>query len=107
MKRMVFFAVSALAALLLTAPSASAQQTRSGPYCIPESIWLDGTDGTAICLTVATPSIDPPFTAFSEQNGSQNAWCLYTQPKYTGGMLRVPAFSRVYVFATFASGRPC
>ena len=106
MKRMVFFAVFALAAILLTAPSASARPAR-GAYCIPESIWLEGTDGTSICLTVATPSITPPFTAFIEQNGSQYTWCLYTEPKYTGGMARIPAFSRAFLFATFASGRPC
>ncbi|MEU5266417.1 hypothetical protein [Amycolatopsis sp. NPDC021455] len=107
MKRMVFFAVSTLAAILLTAPTASARQARSGPFCIPESLWLDGVNGTTICLMVATPSITPPFTAFTEQNGSQNRWCLYTQPRYTGAVVQVPPFSRVNVFATFASGRPC
>jgi len=35
---------------------------------------------------VPTPSITPPFTAFSEQNGSQD---------------------NANVAATFASGRPC
>jgi hypothetical protein len=107
MKRMVFFAVSALAAILLTAPSAAAAPARGGTFCIPESLWLEGTDGTAICLAVPTPSITPPFTAFTEQNGSQDAWCLYTQPKYAGAMVRIPPFSRANVFATFASGRPC
>lgn len=105
MKRMVFFAVSALAAILLSAPTASA--SGGNPVCIPESLRLLGTDGTSICLAVPTPSITPPFTAFTEQNGSQDAWCLYTQPKYADVMVRIPAFSRVTVFATFASGRPC
>jgi hypothetical protein len=54
-----------------------------------------------------TPSISPPFTAFSEQNGSQNAWCLYSQEKYGGFAVTVPAFSQAKVVATFASGRPC
>lgn len=103
MKRMVFFAVSALAAVLLTAPPAAARTT----VCIPESLRLTGVDGSSICLVVPTPSITPPFTAFTEQNGSQNAWCLFTGEKYTGGMLRIPPFSRAYVFASWASGRPC
>ncbi|MEV6828011.1 hypothetical protein [Amycolatopsis sp. NPDC051102] len=107
MKRMVFFAVSALAAFVLAAPSAAAQPARVGPFCIPESLWLDGVNGTAICLAVATPSITPPFTAVSEQNGSQNDWCLFTQPGYAGLQLRVPAFSQTHVWVTIASARPC
>ncbi|MDS0139786.1 MULTISPECIES: hypothetical protein [unclassified Amycolatopsis] len=103
MKRMLFFAVSVLAAALLAAPAASARTT----FCIPESLRLLGTDGNDLCLGVPTPSITPPFTAFAEQNGSQDTWCLYTGPKYSGSMLRVPAFSSATVFATFASGRPC
>jgi hypothetical protein len=104
---MMFFVVSVLAALGLAVPAASAQPAHSGPFCIPESLRLLGTDGTSICLGVPTPSITPPFTAFTEQNGSQDRWCLYTQPKYTGAMVWIPPFSRVNVFATFASGRPC
>ncbi|MEU4252009.1 hypothetical protein AB0F15_31780 [Amycolatopsis sp. NPDC026612] len=101
----MFFAVSALGAILLTAPSASA--SGGNPVCIPESLRLLGTDGTSICLAIPTPSIAPPFIAFTEQNGSQDTWCLYTQPKYTGAVVRIPGFSRANVFATFASGRPC
>lgn len=103
MKRMVLFVVSVLAAVLLTAPVASARTT----YCIPETLRLRGLDGNDICLGVPKPSIAPPFTAFAEQNGSQDDWCLFTGPKYSGLMLRVPAFSSANVFATFASGRPC
>jgi len=103
MKRMLFFVVSVLAAALLAAPAASARTT----FCIPESLRLLGTDGNDLCLGAPAPSITPPFTAFAEQNGSQDNWCLYTGPKYSGLMLRVPAFSSATVFATFASGRPC
>jgi hypothetical protein len=103
MKRMVFFAVSALATMLLTAPSASARPTA----CIPESLVLVGFGTTSLCLAAPTPSIAPPFTAVTEQNGSQDTWCLFTGEKYTGALLRVPAFSRVNAVATFASGRPC
>jgi|tagenome__1003787_1003787.scaffolds.fasta_scaffold18665739_1 hypothetical protein len=102
MKRMVLFAVSALAAMLLTAPAASARTTA----CIPESLVLVGF-GSSLCLAAPAPSIAPPFTAVSEQNGSQRTWCLYTGEKYTGALVRVPAFSRANVVATFASGRPC
>jgi hypothetical protein len=104
---MVFFAVSALAAILLSASPAAAQQARSGPFCIPESLWLDGVNGTAICLAVPTPSIDPPFTTYRESNGSQDDWCLYSQPKYGGFVVRIPAFSSANVVLTVASARPC
>ncbi|MFJ7217177.1 hypothetical protein [Amycolatopsis sp. NPDC098790] len=103
MKRMVFFTVSALAALLLTAPAASARTTA----CIPESLVLVGFGTTSLCLAAPTPSIAPPFTAVTEQNGSQYTWCLFTGEKYTGTLLRVPAFSRTNVVGTFASGLPC
>jgi hypothetical protein len=99
---MVFFAVSALAAMLLTAPSASARTT----VCIPESLTLAGF-GNSLCLVAPTPSITPPFTAVTEQNGSRHTWCLFTGEKYTGALVRVPAFSHTNVVATFASGRPC
>lgn len=102
MKRMVLFAVSALATMLLTAPAASARTTA----CIPESLVLVGFTNS-LCLSAPTPSITPPFTAVAEQNGSQNTWCLFTGEKYTGVLLRVPAFSRVNAVATFVSGRPC
>ena len=102
---MVIFAVSGLAAILLTAPSASA--SGGNPVCIPESLRLLGTDGTSICLAIPAPSITPPFTAYAEQNGSQDNWCLFSQPRYGGFMLCVPAFSKVNAVATFASGRPC
>lgn len=102
MKRMVFFAVSALAAMLLTTPSASARTA----VCIPESLTLVGF-GNSLCLMAPTPSIAPPFTAVTERNGSQRTWCLFTGEKYTGSVLRVPAFSRVNAVAAFASGRPC
>jgi hypothetical protein len=104
---MVFFAVSALAAVLLTAPPASAQQDRSGPFCIPESLWLYGTDGTARCTAAPIPSIDPPFAVYRESNGSQDDWCLYTQPKYAGAVVRIPAFSGADVLLRVASVRPC
>jgi hypothetical protein len=100
---MVFFAVFALAAFLLTAPSASARTT----VCIPESLRLTGSRLDSICVAVPTPSITPPFTAFTEQNGSQNDWCLFSQPKYAGFSVRVPAFSHADVVLTVASARPC
>ncbi|QKV79178.1 hypothetical protein [Amycolatopsis sp. Hca4] len=103
MKRVLLFVVSVLAAALLTAPAASARTT----FCLPESLRLLGTDGNDLCLGAPTPSITPPFTAFAEQNGTQNTWCLFTGPKYSGLVLRIPAFSGAGVFATFASGRPC
>ena len=107
MKRTVFLVVSALAAAGLLASPAAAQTGRAKVVCIPESVTLRGTNGTSICLMAPTPSIDPPFTAFQEHNGSQEDWCLFTGPKYTGAVLRLPAFSAANVFATFASGRPC
>ncbi len=103
MKRMVFFVVSVLAATLVAAPAASARTT----FCIPESLRLVGGGGNDICLGAPTPSIAPPFTAFAEQNGTQNNWCLFSGLKYSGWMVRVPAFSGVNVVSTFASGRPC
>lgn len=103
MKRMVFFAVSALAALLLTAPPVSARTAA----CVPESLRLTGFGGSSRCLVAPTPSIAPPFRAVTEQNGSQTAWCLFTGENYTGPGVRVPSFSRVNVSAAFASGRPC
>ncbi|MDQ7802414.1 hypothetical protein Q5425_01630 [Amycolatopsis sp. A133] len=103
----MFFVVSVLAAVLLAAPSASAQPARPGPICIPEALWLNGPNGTAICMAAPNPSITPPFTAYSESNGSQNAWCVYTQPNYFGPAVRIPAFSRANVWLTVASARPC
>ncbi|MEV7094656.1 hypothetical protein AB0M80_17655 [Amycolatopsis sp. NPDC051045] len=107
MKRMVFFAVSALAAVLLAASPASAQPARPGPICIPEALWLRGTDGTAICMAAPNPSITPPFAAYSESNGSQDAWCLFSRPDYAGFAVRIPAFSGANVRVTVASARPC
>lgn len=107
MKRMLVLVAAAVAALgLLTSP-AVAQPARTAAFCIPESVTLFGANGKSICLMAPTPSIDPPFTAFRESNGSQDAWCLFTGPKYTGAMFRLPAFSAANVGATFASGRPC
>ncbi len=107
MKRMVFFAVSALAAIVLAAPTASAQSVPQGPVCIPEALWLHGPGGTAMCTAGPIPSINPPFTAYSESNGSQEAWCLYSQPSYVGFVARVPAFSGANAWVTVASVRPC
>jgi hypothetical protein len=107
MKRMMFFVVSVLAAVLVAAPSASAQPAARGPFCIPEALWLRGPGGTAMCTAGPIPSIDPPFAAFSESNGSQNAWCLFSQPKYLGFAVRIPAFSGAHVAMTVASVRPC
>ncbi|MGW4060562.1 hypothetical protein ACWEGE_19910 [Amycolatopsis sp. NPDC004747] len=107
MKKMMFFVVSVLAAVLLAAPSASAQPAVPGPVCIPEALWLHGPNGTAMCTAGPIPSIDPPFNAFSESNGSQNAWCLFSQPKYLGFAVRIPAFSSANAGLTVASVRPC
>ncbi|MGW3959795.1 hypothetical protein ACWED2_08220 [Amycolatopsis sp. NPDC005003] len=104
---MMFFVVSVLAAVLLAAPTASAQSAVKGPVCIPESLWLRGSGGTAMCTAGPIPSIDPPFAAFSESNGSQDAWCLYAQPKYLGFAVRIPAFSGANVLMRVASVRPC
>ncbi|MBE8520202.1 hypothetical protein ILP97_22350 [Amycolatopsis sp. H6(2020)] len=103
----MFFVVSVLAAVLLAAPSASAEPAARGPFCIPEALWLYGPGGTAMCTAGAIPSIKPPFTAFSESNGSQDAWCLFSQPDYAGFSVRIPAFSRANVGMTVASVRPC
>ncbi|MCR6488147.1 hypothetical protein M8542_35500 [Amycolatopsis sp. OK19-0408] len=107
MKRILVPVVTALAAFGLLAAPAAAQPAPSSTVCIPESVRLTGVDGTSICLAVPTPSIDPPFRAVREGNGSQDDWCLFTGPKYSGLVLRLPAFSAANVFATFASGRPC
>jgi hypothetical protein len=104
MKRTAFLVAAALAATGLLTTPATAQ---SEAFCIPESVTLLGAGGTSICLMAPTPSIAPPFTAFAEQNGSQFAWCLYSEEKYGGFFVRVPAFSQARVAATFASGRPC
>lgn len=109
MKRMVFFAVSALVAVLLSTSPASAQPARQGPICIPEALWLHGTNGTAtaICMAAPNPSITPRFTAYSESNGSQDDWCLYAQPNYVGLLARIPAFSGANAWLTVGSARPC
>lgn len=107
MKRMVFFAVSALAAILFAAPAASAQPAPAGPVCITEAIWLYGLDGRVMCTAGPTPSITPPLPVYRESNGSQFAWCLYSQPNYVWEVLRVPAFSQANVQVTVASARPC
>ncbi|MEV6442403.1 hypothetical protein [Amycolatopsis sp. NPDC051716] len=107
MKRMLFFVVSVLAAVLLAAPSAGAEPAARGPICIPEALWLYGSGGTATCMAAPNPSITPPFTAFSESNGSQDAWCLYSRPNYFGFPTRIPAFSSANVRLTVASARPC
>jgi hypothetical protein len=104
---MVFSVVAALAALLPAASPASAQPASPGPVCIPEALWLHGTDGTAICTAAPKPSITPPFAAYSESNGSQDAWCLYSRPDYAGFPVRIPAFSGANVRMTVASVRPC
>ncbi|MEV6877697.1 hypothetical protein [Amycolatopsis sp. NPDC051128] len=107
MKRIAFLVAAALAATGLFATPATARSAPSEAFCVPESITLLGAGGTSICLMAPKPSIVPPFTAFTEQNGSQFAWCLYSEEKYGGFFVRVPAFSQVRVIATFASGRPC
>ncbi|HET6704443.1 hypothetical protein [Amycolatopsis sp.] len=105
MKKTGFLVAAALAATgLLATPAGVA--TAAGA-CIPESVRLTGSGGTSLCLAVPTPSITPPFTAFQEQNGTSNAWCLYTAPNYGGVSFRLPPFSSAGVAATFASGRPC
>ncbi|WP_410643010.1 hypothetical protein [Amycolatopsis sp. lyj-346] len=105
MKKTGFLVAAALAATSLLASPAAAE-TADG-YCIPESVRLTGAGGTSLCLAVPTPSITPPFTAFQEQNGTSNAWCLYTAPNYGGASFRLQPFSTANVAATFASGRPC
>ncbi|MEU0534922.1 hypothetical protein [Amycolatopsis tolypomycina] len=107
MKKMMFFVVSVLAAVLLAAPSATAESAPAGPVCISEALWLYGPNGTAMCTGAAIPSINPAFTAVSESNGSQNAWCLYSQPNYLRLVARIPAFSRADAWVTVASARPC
>ncbi|WP_410568806.1 hypothetical protein [Amycolatopsis sp. cmx-4-61] len=103
MSRTLFLVVTVLAAVLVAAPSAAARS----PFCIPESLWLSGPGGTATCMAAPNPAITPPFTAYSESNGSQDAWCLFSQPNYTGLLVRIPAFSRASVWLTVASARPC
>jgi hypothetical protein len=107
MKRMLFFVVSVLAAVLLAAPSAGAEPAAQGPICIPEALWLRGADGTAICTAAPKPSFIPPVTAVSESNGSQDDWCLYSRPNYFGFPTRISAFSSANVWLTVASARPC
>jgi hypothetical protein len=104
---MVFFAVSALATLLLAAAPASAQPARPGPFCIPEALWLRGMDGDTSCMTAPNPLISPPVAAYSETNGGQNVWCLYTWPNYSGSVVRIPAFTSANVRMSVASARPC
>lgn len=105
MKRFGVLLAGVLASTALIAAPASAAPSQAA-FCIPESLTLFGTKDS-ICLMAPTPSIDPPFFAVREHNGSQRAWCLYTEPDYLGLSLRVPAFSGTRVIATFASARPC
>lgn len=105
MKRLGVLLAGVLAATALAAAPASAAPSRAN--CIPESLALIGADGTSICLTTKVPSIDPPFSAYQEVNGSQWTWCLYTQPLYHGAIVTVPAFSAADIKASFASAHPC
>jgi hypothetical protein len=107
MKRIGFLVAAAITATGLLASPAAAEPAGTAAFCIPESLTLLGAGGTSTCLMAPTPSIDPPFTAYVEQNGSQSTWCLYTAPKYGGAVVQVPPFSQAHVVATFASGRPC
>ncbi|WP_410588527.1 hypothetical protein [Amycolatopsis sp. lyj-23] len=66
-----------------------------------------GTEPRFRPLAAPNPAITPPFTAYSESNGSQNDWCLFPQPNYAGFPLRIPAFSSANVWSTVASARPC
>jgi len=105
MKRLALLCAGILAATALGAAPATAAPSRTA-FCIPESLTLFGTKDS-ICLMAPTPSIDPPFFAVREHNGSQRAWCLYTEPGYLGAFIKVPAFSGINAIATFASARPC
>ena len=105
MKRLAVLFAGLLAATTLVAAPATAAPSRTA-FCFPESLKLIGTKDS-ICLQVSTPSIDPPFAAVRESNGSQSAWCLYTQPGYLGAFVRLPAFSSANFIATIGSARTC
>lgn len=104
MKRLALLCAGILAATLMSAAPASAAPAKV--FCIPESLTLVGSKGS-ICLMAPTPSIDPPFFAAEELNGSQSPWCIYTQVNYQGAFARIPAFSRAFFGAPIASARPC
>lgn len=105
MKRFGVLLAGVVAAGGLCTGVASAAPSRTN--CIPESLALVGADGTSICLTTKVPSIDPPFFAYRELNGSQWTWCLYTQPLYHGAIVIVPPFGAADIKASFASARTC
>ena len=106
MKRIGFLVASAVVATgLLTGPAVAAPAAAA--HCIPESLVLQGAGDESLCLIVSAPSIDPPFQAFAELNGSQSTWCLYTLPLYHGTRVVIAPFGQADIKATFASARIC